>query len=195
MDTICIDAHFDNRAHALQVSAIAPAIRYGSNEIDSLVMALNTGDTSIDYHLLLQRFFNPALQVVNTSLEGEAAGNRLDAHLVTRDQEMKERYSIGGTLSVDSGAYDFRFLTDELMLDYQPWNVSGDHLFHYSDSGFYARNIHLSNAGQSLTINSEEYQQGAPLEISFNQFELSTLTRLAQQDSLDIGGQQLGRAS
>src|SRR3546814_9486150 len=75
-------------------------------------MAVNTGDTSIDYHLLLQRFFNPALQVVNTSLEGEAAGNRLDAHLVTRDQEMKERYSIGGTLSVDSGAYDFRFLTD-----------------------------------------------------------------------------------
>src|SRR3546814_135057 len=107
---------------------------------------------------------------------------------------MKERYSIGGTLSVDSGAYDFRFLTDELMLDYQPWNVSGDHLFHYSDSGFYARNIYLSNAGQSLTINSEEYQPGAPLEISFNQFELSTLTRMAQQDSLAIGGQLNGNA-
>ncbi|MFS8615393.1 MAG: translocation/assembly module TamB domain-containing protein [Solitalea sp.] len=193
LDTVCIDAQFDNRNDLLQLNAVAPAIRYGSNEVDSVVLAVNTQDTSIAYHLGIQRIYNPAIQVLNTGIEGELAGDRASIGLITRDRNHKPRYRVEGSIQA-TDSYVFRFHPGTLLLDYEEWTVQPDNGFFLNDSGFYARNIRFSNRDQFLEINSEEYRPGAPLGIRFNEFELSTLTRIAQQDSLAIGGQLNGTA-
>lgn len=194
LDTICIDARFDNRDETLELNAIAPAIRYGSNEIDSVLATVSTADTSIDYKFGVKRIYNPAVQVLNTSLAGQLAGNRASIELLTRDPGMKPHYRIAGTLAALDNAYQFRFDPGQLLLDYEEWTAGENNLFHYSDSGFYAEQIRLSNGEQLLLIDSEESRPGAPLGISLKDFEISTLTRIAQQDSLAIDGRINGDA-
>src|SRR5690606_27764489 len=57
LDAVCIGAQFDNRSALLQLNAVGPAIRSGSSEVDSVLRAVTTQDTSMAYHLGIQRIY------------------------------------------------------------------------------------------------------------------------------------------
>src|SRR5690606_32086046 len=114
--------------------------------------------------------------------------------LSTRDAGLKERYRLSGALSASNDTLRFSFLPGGILLDYEEWEIPEDNLFFYSDSGYYVQNFRLSHQAQALLLDSREPRPGAPLELSFDNFEIATLTRMAQQDSIAAGGKLHGNA-
>ncbi len=82
----------------------------------------------------------------------------------------------------------------DLLLNYSPWTVSSENYIQYDSTGLMVNNLSISQNGQSLIINSTSPSTSAPIKIDFNNFEISTITKIANQDSLLAGGEINGTA-
>ena len=84
---------------------------------------------------------------------------------------------------------------DSLVLDYTKWVMGQDNFIQYdSIAGILVNNFSLSNAGQSFSINSTEQKMNAPVRVDFKDFQIGTLAKIANQDSLLLGGVINGNA-
>jgi hypothetical protein len=79
-------------------------------------------------------------------------------------------------------------MPDSLLLNYEKWQVSNDNYLEYDSTGIIANNFGISNNSQSLVINSETKSSTAPLDITFKDFRIKTITNFVQQDSLFMDG-------
>jgi hypothetical protein len=74
------------------------------------------------------------------------------------------------------------------MLNYEAWSVNPDNLIRFGSTLVNANNFNLSKGNQHLVINSLNSSANSPLQVSFNNFALATLTAFVQSDSLLVDG-------
>ncbi|MBS1502236.1 MAG: translocation/assembly module TamB, partial [Bacteroidetes bacterium] len=72
--------------------------------------------------------------------------------------------------------------------------VSADNELEFGSKGVLAHNFSISNSNQVLSINSDAQAMNSPITVGFKNFKIETLTRAAQQDSLQVGGVINGEA-
>ena len=106
-------------------------------------------------------------------------------HLRLKDKKAKNKYILSGALSQVNNGIRFVFNPDSLLLNYQPWQIPADNFVHYDSSGLIVRNLKLSHQVQNpLQINTNGETTKSPLDVSFTNFKIKTLTQFAEQDSL-----------
>jgi hypothetical protein len=195
LDPILINGRFDSQTGELLVNGTMPKIVYGTNVISNGKININTNNNALNYGLTFDQIqAGASLKLLYPSITGNAQNDKLNVSLQIRDAAQKERYRIAGILSVIPSAYQFSFLQNGLLLDYAEWAVNPNNAFQYGNRGILARDFALTNNNQVLSINSNPAQPNAPLTVNFNNFHIETLTRLAQQDSLLVGGTINGNA-
>src|SRR5690606_15281283 len=78
---------------------------------------------------------------------------------------------------------------DSLLLNYETWNVSPDNLITITPNNILASNFSLQKGNQRITLNSlPGNENNAPLQVSFDDFRLSTITGFIKSDSLLVDG-------
>lgn len=195
LDPILINGHFDSQTGELLVNGTMPKIIYGTNIINNGKLNINTANNALNYGLTFDQVqAGSSLKLLYPSITGNAQNDKLNISLQIRDAAKKERYRIAGVFNVLPSAYQFSFLQNGLLLDYAEWAVNPNNSFQYGNKGILARDFALTNNNQVLSINSNPAQPNAPLTVNFNNFHIETLTRIAQQDSLLVGGTINGNA-
>ena len=195
LEPVLINGRFDSQAGLLVINGTMPKIVYGTNTIDNGKININTGNNALNYGITFDQIqAGSSLKLLYPSITGNAQNDKLNLSLQIRDAAKKERYRIAGVFNVLPGAYQFSFLQNGLLLDYAEWAVNPNNSFQYGSKGILARDFSLTNSNQVLSINSNPAQPDAPLTVNFNNFHIETLTRLAQQDSLLVGGTINGNA-
>ncbi len=195
LDPVIINGKFDSQAGALVVNGTMPKVVYGTNEVDNMRLAINTNNNALNYSLTADQVkASSSLDLLYTSISGSAQNNKLGISLQVRDAVKKERYRIAGTFSVLPDEYQFSLLQNGLVLDYKPWAVNADNALQFGTKGIMAKDFTITNAGQVLSINSTSQQMNAPVDVEFKNFHIETLTRMAEQDSLQVGGTINGKA-
>jgi len=189
LDPVLISGHFDSQAGDLTVDGSAPKIIYGTNTVNNVKFAINTKNNALNYSFNVDEVkASSNLDLLYTSLTGNAQNNKLNVNLQIRDAAKKERYRLAGVFSVLPNEYQFNFLQDGLVLDYTPWTVNANNALQFGSKGIMARDFALTNNNQVLSINSDTQEFNAPITVSFKNFKIETLTKAAQQDSLQVGG-------
>ncbi|MBE7177622.1 MAG: translocation/assembly module TamB domain-containing protein [Mucilaginibacter polytrichastri] len=188
LDPIVVDGQFDSEKAFFKLDGSIPRVIYGTNDVSNIVLAVNTSPDALQYNVGIDQVKTPSIIIPFTSLKGRFAANNLDLDLRISDQQKKEKYRIAGRLHALPGQYEFSLLRDGLMLDYENWDVGADNMISYGDKGILARNFTLSHDDGLLSINSDPQQMNAPLNIDFKNFKIETLTEVADQDSLLLGG-------
>jgi hypothetical protein len=205
LDPVLITGHFNSQTGDITVNGSMPKVVYGTNTVNNLKLAINTlnnGGTNngfvsnaLNYDLSVDEVkAGSSIDILNTSLSGYAQNNKLNLSLQMRDINKKERYRIAGVFSIQPNEYQFSFLPNGLLLDYNEWTVAADNALQFGNKGILAKDFSLSNAGQTLSISSATQQYNAPLDVDFKNFHIETLTKMAQQDSLQVGGVINGNA-
>ncbi|WP_462264707.1 translocation/assembly module TamB domain-containing protein [Mucilaginibacter sp.] len=196
LDPIIINGRFNSQSGELVVNGTMPKIVYGTNVVDNGKLNINTGNNALNYALTFDQISTgPSIKILYPSISGSAQNNKLNVSLQVRDAAKKERYRIAGVFNVLPNAYQFSFLQDGLLLDYTQWAVNADNFFQYGKRGILAHNFAITNSNQVLSVNSSPQTPNAPLNVRFDNFHIETLTRLAQQDSLQVGGVINGTAN
>jgi hypothetical protein len=194
LDPVLFDGRFNSTTGELIVNGSAPKVIYGTNTVNNLKLAINTGNNALNYNLTVDEIkVGSALDLLYTSVSGNAQNNKLGISLQVRDKLKKERYRIAGQFSVLPDQYQFSFLQNGLMFDYTPWDVNPDNALFYGAKGILARNFSISNSNQVLSANSSG-GLNSPITVDFKDFRIETLTKIAQQDSLFVGGTINGNA-
>ncbi|RCH56561.1 translocation/assembly module TamB [Mucilaginibacter hurinus] len=196
LDPVVFNGRFNSQAGELVVNGSAPKIVYGTQEINNLALAVNTGNNALNYNVSVDEVkVSSSINILYTTISGNLQNDKLTTSLQVRDRERKERYRIAGVLSVLPQQYQFSFVPEGLLLDYMPWSVNADNALQFGAKGILARNFTITNANQVLSVNSNPQQPNAPIDVRFNNFRIETLTKIAQQDSLQVGGVINGNAN
>lgn len=195
LDPIRLNGHFNSDAGDLVVNGAIPNTVYGTNQISNLKLAINTGNNALNYSFTVDKIATSAIQLLNTSITGKAQNNNLDLNLSVKDKDLKEQYRIAGIFKALANQYEFSLLQNGLTLDYTPWTVSANNGLQFGSKGILARAFNISNNNQMLGINTPSGQVNGPLDVTFQNFKIETLTQIAEKDSLKVGGTINGNAN
>ena len=186
---VLIKGNFDSQAGTLVVNGNMPKVVYGTNDISNLLININTGNNALNYSITADQVAaGSSLNLLFPSITGSAQNNKLNLNVQVRDAAKKERYRIAGVFSALPGEYQFSFLQNGLLLNYVEWSVNADNALQFGTKGILAKDFIISNAGQSLGVTSNPQSFNSPVTVDFKNFHIETLTRIAQQDSLQVGG-------
>lgn len=189
MDPVLIAGQFNSKTGLLTVNGTMPKVIYGTDYISNVKLGIHTTARALDYSLTAgQVKMSSSVNLLYTSITGSAYNNKLNLDVRIHDASKKQRYRIAGVFSILPNEYQFSLLPDGLMLDYKNWTVSGDNAIEFGSKGLLAKDFAISNGGQELRIASDAQTMNAPMTVGFKNFRIETLTRAAEQDSLQVGG-------
>jgi len=192
--TVTMDGRFNSATGELVFNALAPRVLYGTNDLNNLSLAINTGNNALNYNVSIGNINTPQLRLLNTTLSGKAENNILSTDLQIKDSLQKTHYRIAGNLSSANPDFVFNLRQDGLVLNYEPWAVSVGNEIRFGTSGVQATNFVLTNNNQKLSVNSTPPGLNNPLRIDFANFRIETLTAMVKKDSLLVGGTINGNA-
>lgn len=167
-----------------------PQVVYGTNNISGLVLNAATEDNALKITTNLNRFTSgKTITVYATTLNATLANNQILFDLLIKDAAAKDKYRLGGQLAQTNGdTYTFSLAPDNLLLNYNAWSVTPGNLIRISPKDIFSSNFTLSQSNQQLGINSTGAASNSPLQVSFANFKISTITGFVQSDSLMVDG-------
>ena len=183
-----IYARLDTRQDSLLITGQVPELAYGEYYGDSINLHVENLGDSLIYNLSLLALNSPSLNLNKTAVYGNMRNDLLDVNLNTKDIEDKDRYFIGGLLNENEGTYVFETDPDRMILNYDIWQVNRESFIQFGEKGVLIQDFSLSNGEQSLTINSTTDQANGPVQLTLNNFEVETITKIAGTDTTLASG-------
>ncbi|HWK07578.1 MAG TPA: translocation/assembly module TamB domain-containing protein [Puia sp.] len=210
-DTLNAQMAFNSDRNDLRLSLNDPKVRFGSQIFQKVSFQTSTGafiPTTFDpaatpassagrqlkYRLDIASGSGSGFVLHQTSLRGYLGDNKLTTALLLKDSKGKDRYRLAGQLDKLRDGEKFILNPDSLLLNYDQWQVSRDNFFLYDSAGIVVNDFKISNKGESLQVNSNPPAPASPIDVVFTNFQLNTLSRFADQDSLYVDGTLNGKA-
>ncbi len=186
-DSIHAAVTYNSAAEDLKMNAAAPRIVYAGSVADSLNIRAATGD-KLTYSASLLNASSGQFRLNRTSISGDVANSQVSTTLDLKDAADKSRYQLAALIAQTPAGGVQASLQPGLMLDYDQWNVGADNFIRYDASGVVVHNFSISNGTQSFAANSLADAPTAPVDVRFTNFQIGTLMRIAEQDSLLVDG-------
>lgn len=184
MDTIGIHASID--PNNLSLTAAMPSMVYSGMTLQNGNVNVK-GDGTLQYSATLDRFANSSMELWYASVSGNVSGQTITSDITISDTGKTPRFALSATLQQKENEQVLS-LRNGLKLNYTDWNVSQPNQIVFGKDGFYVQNFKISNAGQSIALNSETPTFSAPMTIAINDFLISNLTEIVQKDTLLANG-------
>ncbi|PWA10623.1 translocation/assembly module TamB domain-containing protein [Flavobacterium laiguense] len=194
VDPFTINGRYNSENDSIVINGTIPKIVYGNNTISNIILKVDTQDNALVYNLDIDDIESPNYKLPYTSLTGKVKDNTIDYHLLLKDLNDKDRYSIAGTLKTAKGNSEFSLNPENLLLNYENWKITDDNLIRLGKDGIYAHDFELNHKGNNLKLQSESEAPNAPLSIDFENFEIETVSNMLGQRNLQMGGKINGNA-
>lgn len=188
IEPISIKGRYNSVNDTIVLDASIPRLIYGANTISNGLVKVEKQDNALVYSLVIDEIQNEQFRLPFTSIEGSLSENILRYRLNLKDEKDQDRYIIAGLLEAKPEATEIRLLPEDLMLNYDRWIIADNNVVRFGNRGIYADNFELSNEGSALRLQSQSEAVDAPLEATFKDFSIETISRMVQQDSVAFGG-------
>jgi translocation and assembly module TamB len=174
-----------------------PFISYNGNEMRNVDLRAFTSDSGLQVRGNIERLKNGnALDLYNARINATAVNNNIDFSVGVDGPNGNNKYHIGGLVTQPStGTYAIHLRPDSLLLNYELWSVSPNNQITIHPNSITANDFVLSQGNQQLSINSIGGGNPPPLQVSFNDFRLATITGFIKADSLLVDGVMNGNVT
>jgi hypothetical protein len=193
LEPIAINGRYNSENDTIILNTSIPKIVYGANNISNAVAKVDTKDDSLVYNVLIDDIKNAQVDLPYTNISGSVKDNVIAYTVLLKDVKDKDRYLLAGQLRNENGDTEIK-LADNLILNYEAWNMVPDNRIRFGRNGIYARDFVLSKDTSSITIQSQSETPDAPLAVDFKDFKIETITNIIQKDSLVMSGNINGNA-
>jgi len=187
-ETINLVGNYQADQRKLTVNASAPLIEYETNKSENVLINLENNAESLQLVANIGGFSNNSFSLNEVNLGATVANNTLRFDLSVLDSNQELQYYFAALL--DAQTEEKRLILDPngLKLNYEDWMVSDDNYLAIASNGLYAHRILLQNNESEIYIDSEVKIPNSPLTITFKDFQIETITRIVQTDSLLANG-------
>lgn len=193
-DTLHLEASLNTAANDLRLLARTRKLFYMGQYADSLTLSANTTPDQLVYSVTAFSAGAKDFRVFRTRIDGNLMNDLLSLRLDVKDREEKSRYQVSGVAASIPGGFRFSLNQDSLMFNYQRWAVGAGNFIQSTSAGLLVNNFTISNGQQMLSANSTSAVPNSPIDLKFTNFQISTLTSIAEQQHLLMGGTINGTA-
>ncbi|MBK7885718.1 MAG: hypothetical protein IPJ81_19485 [Chitinophagaceae bacterium] len=172
---------------ALNLSVNLPYLVYNTNSIRSGSINIATFNEAINAQVAFDTLNVNANRFFAAKITAKAMGDSLSVDVATQDDKKTDRYSLGATIVKNDEAYLFS-LKNNLLLNYQKWNVANNNKITYSPDGILVNNFVLSSDSAIISAASKENILNSPINISIESFDIKNIAALANSDTLLASG-------
>jgi len=191
---VILKGSYNSLRQILLLDASAPHIQYADISIDNLKLGLNGDDNRLTYVLSVDSISGSGFDLESTHLTGFASDGTLHTALNIEDDNKKSKYQLGAIIHEHMGNYQFQLIPEGLLINYQPWKVAADNLLQYGKTGILAHHLDLSHEKSEIEVKSIPDQPNSPIQINFSHFDLATVSKFLEKDSVLIRGEVNGNA-
>ncbi len=194
IDPITISGRYNSVNDTIIVNGSIPKLIYGDNTITGLVVKVDTQENALVYNVVAGNLKQGSFELASSSLSGKVTNNTIDYSLQLKDLKNKERYLMAGTLKAVNGNNEFHLNPSNLMLNYEAWKASDENFIRFGRNDIYVNDFQLSNGGKYIRIHSLGLQPNSPINVDFIDFEIETITNIAQKSDWQMSGKINGNA-
>ena len=194
LEPIAISGRYNSINDSIVLNGSIPKLVYGTNTITNAILTLDKQDDALVYTILVDDIQNEQFQLPYTELNGAIEKNILDYNLLLKDLQDKDRYTISGLLKVNDKATEIQLDPKNLMLNYESWTIDPKNSIRIGKQGINASDFELSNAESSISIQSQNSKENAPIAIDFKDFKIETISSMVEKSDLQINGNINGNA-
>lgn len=187
-ETINLVGNYNADDRKITLNAAAPLVEYGSNKVNDVLINLENNEDGLNLVANVGGFNSTSFALNEVNLGAKVFNNTIDFDLSVLDDKKELQYYIAGLVDAQSADKKLILDSDGFKLNYEDWTVADDNYLALSANGLYAHNVLLENKGSQIFIDSEEENPSSPLNITLKDFEIETLTRIIQTDSLLASG-------
>ncbi len=193
-DSISLRAALNTAANDLRLEARIKKLNFAGQSIDSLTFSAATAGDRLGYSATARGAGSKSFFVNRTSITGDLMNDLLSLRVDVKDKSDKSRYQLSGVAASIPDGFRFSLNQDSLMFDYEHWAVGAGNFIQSTTAGLLVNNFTISRGNQMLSANSRSQTPNAPVDLRFSNFEISTITRIANQEKLLMGGTINGTA-
>lgn len=177
---VSVKGSYNSAGMNLQLRLDVPRIVYSGVTLDSLKIALQSDKEQLKYRLDVAEISTSSLKTENLYLGGALKNNTLAFQLKTNKDDSTTLLSLGGMVKHQPNKdYELNF-NPELIFNAEPWSIRAGNGLVFDKTGVYARDLVISAGSRAIAINSSEQLPGAPMNITFTDFDLAAVSKLME---------------
>ncbi len=179
LTTFSMSGSFNSTSKELKVEADLPRITYNGISIDSLKFNVNSDAAAMNYKTTLSQVADSTFKFENIFLGGVLKNNTATFDFNTSKDDSTKMLDIGGQFTKVGKDAELR-LNERLVLNAEDWNIQKENLMRFGQGVFYAKDVSITRENHLLSLNSPENRPTSPVDITFKNFEIGTVSRLLE---------------
>ncbi len=187
------DIHFDGKYNSqggdssLNFYSSIPRLSYQSYLVDSGKININSFNNKIDYEVEFAELNYNKNTFYASSIKGNLVNDSLHIVALTKDKKNNDQFGIGASVIAKEKNYTIS-LKNNLLLNYQKWNVSPNNKISYSPQGILVKDFFIENGKSKIASNSQSNIVNSPIDINIVNFDIKDIVSIANSDTLMAAG-------
>ena len=112
-------------------------------------------------------------------LQGHIANDSIRTKVVILDSLQKDKYVLGGVFYSLEKVFQFKFLQEEVVMNYAPWTVPPDNSLQFTSAGIQANNFSITNINEMIALETSN-DADSIVSILFKDLNLQNISKLVE---------------
>ena len=175
LDTIHIEADFNEKERKLDALVSLPYINYYSSEIDSLEFSLNSDPDNFDFNLGFNAINSGPIAIQKTDFHGSLTEDKLFLDFTSMQGE-ERLIHMASEIIKPGDSIEFHINPEDLILNKKEWNIAANNKMVIYDQEITANNFRLTRNNQEMLLSSElSYSDKNHIGLEFKNFNLGAI--------------------
>ncbi len=186
-----IDGQYQSQQKLLQITGKIPFISYGGNDLDSLEITVNSDHNQLDYRFYTTKYNSSAFKTDALLAEGSFFENILTTRLTIHDEERVPWFYVASSLEMEDSIFVFHLEPDDVMINYETWNIPEENEIRWGGSTFRIDNFRLRGPeAQLIRVQSKENDDSGKevLDASIEEFRVENIMQILNVGNQDFVG-------
>jgi translocation and assembly module TamB len=182
-----IKGAYSSGTKKLDMDLLIPQVIYADNKLDTVKIGIHANSEKLNYSIRLAEVSGSLLKMENISLAGAVSNNVISYQLNSLKDDSSKMIAIGGILKHRDSVYELH-LNPDLVLNKSKWEIDPSNAIRFEKLGTVIHQLTVSRAKESISVNSTKPQPNAELQVKFNNFLLTDISRIIESEDSLIKG-------
>ncbi|HET9053540.1 MAG TPA: translocation/assembly module TamB domain-containing protein, partial [Cyclobacteriaceae bacterium] len=173
-----IKGEFDSEKHKLDVEMDIAKIKYATTSLDSVSLRVESDDTELAYRLRVKNIVFDTLTIDALQLDGRVENDSIYSAMRILNSKNENKYVLGGVFRSQENNFRFRFLKNQVLLNYREWDVPADNYLEFGKQGLVAHNFSIAKDVEKIQLVTTI--KDSTLSLEFQKLQLANLTRIVR---------------
>jgi translocation and assembly module TamB len=174
-----ISGEFNSIDNKLALTVGLAEINYSGVAFDSISFKALSDDESLDFTLSFDNILMDTLSIKMLRLAGNIMHDSIRTNLMILDSLGKEKYFLGGVFHSFEDAFQFSFLKNHVVLNYEKWDSPRYNTLQFTQHGLEPNNFYIERDEERILL-LKKNTPDSTLSLAFQKVDLKSITSLVE---------------